>query len=290
MKLLFKDQVTKTLSIKENGRSSNFVTPNFLLGCNAGCANSYCYVRRFGRKFIYRNTNIDQILDVIRQHALSLGPKLTPDQTDDKYWTYDIFCDSDIIYHHKDYDWEKVLQFFIDTSNIKATFATKYVNYKFLKYASDKIRIRFSLMPQNLSDILEPNTSKILQRIKAINKYIEAGFDVHINFSPVVVYDNWLEDYKTLFKLVNDNVVEKSKVFCEVIFLTHHQGLHEFNLSQNRTQIEDLLWKPDLQENKTSQYGGDNVRYKHYMKYSYIEQFKELHSSIIPWCKIRYIF
>lgn len=43
-----KHQKTKTLKIKPNGRSSDFVSPHFILGCNGGC-NSYCYTNRFGR-------------------------------------------------------------------------------------------------------------------------------------------------------------------------------------------------------------------------------------------------
>lgn len=44
MKLNLKNQKTKTLNIKDNGRSSHFVTPNYILGCNAGCFKLY-YVK-----------------------------------------------------------------------------------------------------------------------------------------------------------------------------------------------------------------------------------------------------
>ena len=68
------------------------------------------------------------------------------------------------------------------------SFATKYVNPKLLDFdPKGKIRIRFSLMPQKLADIHEPGTSKILDRIKAINPFIESGYNVHVNFSPVIL-------------------------------------------------------------------------------------------------------
>ena len=35
--LPIKNQNTKTLGIKPNGRSSDFVTPNFIMGCNSSC-------------------------------------------------------------------------------------------------------------------------------------------------------------------------------------------------------------------------------------------------------------
>jgi spore photoproduct lyase len=144
-------------------------------------------------------------------------------------------------------------------------------------------------MPQKYSDLLEPNTSKIVDRIKAIDAFIDAGYDVHINFSPVIVTDNWLEEYKDLFQMVNDYVDYKDVVKSEVIFLTHNKNKHIDNLNNN-VKGEDLLWNPEIQENKTSQYGGINIRYKHNLKYQYIDEFKKIHNEIIPWNVIRYIF
>ena len=170
------------------------------------------------------------------------------------------------------------------------SFATKYVNPNLIDYdPQGKIRIRFSLMPQSISNKLETNTSKIIDRIKAIDAFIDAGYDVHINFSPVIVYENWLEDYEYLFQMVNDYVDYKDIVKSEVIFLTHNKNKHQYNLINN-IKGEDLLWTPDIQESKTSQYGGDNIRYKHNIKYDYINEWTKLHDDIIPWNTIRYIF
>jgi spore photoproduct lyase len=66
-------------------------------------------------------------------------------------------------------------------------------------------------MPQTYSTLLEPSTSLIIDRIKAINTFIEAGYDIHSNFSPVVVERDWLKHYEELFKLVNDNVKDEYK-------------------------------------------------------------------------------
>ncbi|BBJ31691.1 hypothetical protein RAS_08000 [Rickettsia asiatica] len=71
--------------------------------------------------------------------------------------------------------------------------ATKYVNPKLLNFNPEsKIRIRFSLMPVRMSEILEPKTSTIIERIKAVNIFIEAGYEVHLNFSPIIAYEGWL--------------------------------------------------------------------------------------------------
>jgi spore photoproduct lyase len=142
-----------------------------------------------------------------------------------------------------------------------------------------------------MADIHEPNTSKIIDRIKAINDFIEAGYDVHINFSPVIVTDTWIEDYTQLFEGV-DAIVDrkyKSRVQAEVIFLTHNFKKHTANMLAHPATEKDL-WVPNKQEAKISQYGGENVRYKLGLKSEYIQEFTELHNQIIPWNTIRYIF
>ena len=287
--LELKYQKTKTLNIKENTRSSDFVIPNLIMGCNAGCSNSYCYTRRFGRKFIYVNTNTDEILDKVLKHSQSLPNKI-PNQVDDKYWVYDICADTDLNFHWKDYDWKKVLEFFTETPNIKATFATKFVNQHLLPFGNEKLRIRYSLAPQNIVDITEKHTTKISTRIKSINDFIKNNWDLHLNFSPIIYTDTWLQDYKLLFEEINDVVKYKDKISCEVIFLVHNEQLHNNNLEKGFTEAENLLWTPSIQEPKISQYGGNNVRYQWEFKNELINQFKQLHQKHLSWCKIRYIF
>jgi spore photoproduct lyase len=167
---------------------------------------------------------------------------------------------------------------------------SKTIPVKFLEFdPKKKIRIRFSLMPQNIADKLEPNTAKIIDRIKAVDAFIEAGYDVHLNFSPVVVYDGWYEDYNLLFKMCDDYIEDKEEVLAEVIFLTHNADKHQYNLDNN-LDGEELLWTPEFQESKTSQYGGKNIRYERNLKRIYIKQWKSLHDKVIPWNTIRYIF
>ncbi|RYE12316.1 MAG: lyase [Rickettsiales bacterium] len=287
-----KIQKTKTLNIRPNGRSADYITPNFIYGCAGGCRNSYCYVMRHNSNFLYINENIDQILDKIENHIDNLPPKIA-NQTDDKYWTYDIGCSTDVCLHFKQTDWLKIFNFFRDNPKAKATFATKYVNFKLLDFNPDKkIRIRFSLMPANISNILEAKTSPIIDRIKAVNTFIEGGYEVHLNFSPIVVYQGWLDDYTNLFRDLNHYIKDeyKSSVKAECIFLTHNEQQHKRNIISGNSIGEALIWTPEIQEDKISQYGGNAVRYKNKIKNNFINLWQSIHNEVIPWNDIRYIF
>ena len=287
MMTLIKEINRNSMIIRPSGRSTDFISPSFGYGCLYNC--SYCYMKRHKPQGLDVAKNTMNILTEINNHCM-FAEVDKPNQTHDSYTTYDISCNEDFALHAKYHEWQTIFDFFKEHPVAMGSFATKYVNVDLLNYdPQGKIRIRFSLMPQSISDKLEPNTSKIIDRIKAINAFIDGGYEVHINFSPVVVYDNWLEDYEYLFQMVDNYVDYQNEVKCEVIFLTHNENKHNYNLANNITG-ESLLWNTDIQENKVSQYGGKNIRYKHNLKAQYIKQWTDLHNKIINWNQIRYIF
>ena len=284
---LIKEINRNSMIIRPSGRSTDFISPSFGYGCLYNC--SYCYMKRHKPQGLDIAKNTMNILTEINNHCM-FAEVDKPNQTHNSYTTYDISCNEDFALHAKYHEWQTIFDFFKEHPVAMGSFATKYVNVDLLNYdPQGKIRIRFSLMPQSISDKLEPNTSKIIDRIKAIDAFIDGGYEVHINFSPVVVYDNWLEDYEYLFQMVDNYVDYQNEVKCEVIFLTHNENKHNYNLANNITG-ESLLWNTDIQENKVSQYGGKNIRYKHNLKAQYIKQWINLHDRIIPKNEIRYIF
>ena len=280
----------KAMIIRDSGRSSDFITPSFGYGCLYKC--NYCYMRRNNKKRLTIASNTNEILDTIARHLWLLKWPKIPNQTHKTYYTYDFSCNEDYVLHARYHEWEKLFDFFKHEPKAMGTAATKYVNKKLLDYnANRKVRIRFSIMPQVLADKLEPNTSKIVDRIKAVNDFYEAGYDVHLNYSPIIMYDDFVKDYTNLFQLV-DSIVDssiKDKVKAECIFLTHNKDMHKHNVDNN-TKGEDLLWNPELQEDKTSQYGGKNIRYNRFYKEKYIKTFRHMLNENISWQKIRYIF
>jgi spore photoproduct lyase len=291
MKPLIQKVTRKTMTIRPSGRSTDFISPSFGFGCVYNC--SYCYMKRHKPKGLDIATNPQDILTAINNHVW-FAEVDKPNQTHPSYVTYDISCNEDFALHAKFHDWEYIFNYFRDHPLAMGSFATKYVNKKLLDYNPEgKIRIRFSLMPQSYADLLEPNTSSIEEKLLAVRLFQDAGYEVHLNFSPVIITDSWLDDYKELFLIVSKQAIKDNwnndSVKAEVIFLTHNKAKHIYNTLNDITG-EDLIWRPDIQESKTSQYGGENIRYKHDLKAEYIRQFTKLHDEIIPWNTIRYIF
>jgi DNA repair photolyase len=286
------EKILKNLDIKFSGRSSDYMIPTILQGCFGNC--SYCYAARHNPNSFYNeikvSTNIDKIIEKVNNYDTSSIVK--PNQTHDKYITWDLACNSDLTPALHLFDWQKVFDYFKYSKRDFGTFATKFVNNKLLTYNPErKIRVRLTLVPEIVHNNVEKNTADIIKRINFISKLYDAGYEVHINFSPVIYYNGWLDDYKKLFKFINTNVSDdvKKQLQCEVIFLTHNESLHNWNL-ENKVVGEKVLWVPELQENKISKFGGNNIRYKHQFKAELIKQFKQLLQSELPYCNIRYIF
>jgi spore photoproduct lyase family protein len=237
--------------------------------------------------------NIGQIAGALERHATRQGIKLEPNQCDPELWVYDIGENSDCSVDALISDnVEDLVTLFRDLPTAKLSFATKYVNPAMLRWDhGGHTRIRFSLMPADLAKSIDVRTSPVAERMAAINDFVDAGYEVHVNFSPVIITDTWLKDWEELLRQLDATLTAaaKAQLAAEVIFLTHNERLHEVNLGWH-PQAENVLWRPDLQESKVSSNGFTNVRYRSGTKARYVRQLTALIEEIAPYCRIRYAF
>ena len=285
--------VRKSLACRPNGRSADWIAPSAANGCAMACA--YCYVpRRKGfANPITVFANSDEILGYVERHARRQGPKAVPNQVDAAHWVYDLGENSDLSVDALVSDNVRdAVARFRGLPNAKASFATKYVNPALLGYdPQGKTRVRFSLMPERAARVVDVRTSPIADRIAAITDFVAAGFEVHVNFSPVIVYEGWQQDWSELFTHLAEvlSPAARRQLAAEVIFLTHNEALHEVNLGWH-PRAEELLWRPELQESKESEQGGVNVRYRTGLKGRLVAEFRALLAERLPDCAVRYAF
>ncbi|MFF9314708.1 spore photoproduct lyase family protein [Streptomyces sp. NPDC014748] len=285
--------VRKTLTTRPNGRSADWIAPGASNGCAMACA--YCYVpRRKG----YANpitvfTNIDGIVAHLERHIARQGVKPEPNQCDPAAWVYDVGengdCSVDALICDNTAD---LIRAFRAWPTAKASFATKFVNRDLLRLdPRGRTRIRFSVMPPRDSRLLDIRCSPVAERIAAAGDFLEAGYEVHFNLSPVVLRPGWEEDWTELLRHLDDVLppAVKAQAAAEVILLTHNRDLHEVNLGWH-PRAEDLLWRPDLQQAKRSQNGDSNVRYRTGVKGPAVRRLRELIAAHAPWLTLRYAF
>ncbi|MFF7176997.1 spore photoproduct lyase family protein [Streptomyces sp. NPDC008121] len=283
----------KSFGVRPNGRSADWIAPGLSNGCAMACA--YCYVpRRKGfANPITVFTNVDRVIGALGRHIAATGPKPEPNQCDPHAWVYDIGengdCSVDDLISDNTAD---LIRAFGRWPTAKASFATKFVNPDLLRLdPQGRTRIRFSLMPPDDSKLLDIRTSPVPDRLAAAADFLDAGYEVQFNLSPVVIRPGWEEAWADLLRAMDDILPRrvKDQAAAEIIMLTHNQDLHEVNLGWH-PRAEELLWRQDLQQPKRSENGSWNVRYRNAVKASAVDSLRRLIEARAPWLRVRYAF
>lgn len=290
---------SKIRSIKKINRKTkvfNFHVPKFESYIANNIVTHNCYVarhRQFGNP-LEKYTNKEEIWRAVKSFHQSLGPKTVANQCDPKYWTYDIGESTDCLAPQNVEDTAWYISQFL-TTDAKPSFATKVAGAKGLPIVSnrDMARVRVSIAPQYIINQTEAGTSTLVARLKGIQDLYDKGYEVHLNFSPVIAYMGWVKEYQDLFLLIDKTISSKVKdqLKCEVIFLTHSEQLHKSNLEW-WPDAETWLWTPIWQEQKVNERGSIALRYDTTggLKQNLVKRFEEIIKIGLPYCKIRYIF
>lgn len=277
---MIKYQKTKTLVTKDNNNSANCIAPNIIYGCFGGCVNTYCYMSRYNDTRVFVNENVDEIFNSVVEWEKTYHK--TPDQQDPVYTMVDIACNSDLVLmqKHMPIPLHDYLKMYDNHPTLNTTMATKYPGLLKLdvNHFNKKPRVRVSLMPQIYSDVLEPKMQRIISRIHDINRLKDLGWEVHINYSPLIFVKGWREEYNELFKSVLEIAGENK---CEVIALTNHTN----QMKKASVEAQELMKYSSEIKNK------DGVmRYPLSYKTKFIAQFKEIYGLYFDLQTIRYIF
>ena len=286
--------VKSSLSHTKNGRSADYIAASSSNGCLSSC--QYCYVarRKGGSNPLTVFVNIEEIAASIYRHQKKLGAKPEPNQCDERFWTYDIGCNADLSADSFVTDNPGFLvREFTKMEFAKATFATKTVHDQYWTAIDPKgkVRIRYSLMPQKIARYVDIGTSPISERIRSTNTLVDAGYEVHFSFAPIIIYsgEDWKTDWRELWREIDDTLTDKAKaqLKCEAFFLTHSKDLHETNMKWN-PKGEEFLWSPETQVPKIT--SPDTLVYDYKMRRKELADYHRDLAKHLPYCPIRYSF
>ena len=282
------------LAIQPSGRAVDFVTPHFVRGCGGACRLAYCHVNDSIGKQIEVSGNVEEILQAIHRHACSQPWPRLSNRTDERYYTYDFAPSTDLGLHYEATDWARVIRFFSEHPRAKGAFSLKYINealWRDFRIEPGKVRVRLSLMPESIRRILEPSAPSTSERLAAIPLLREADYEVDLNFSPLVCYEGWLDDYAALFALIAYAVPEHARagMHYEATLLSHRPAKRERNLASGRTDAERLLFNDDLQELVGAGEPHHILRYRYELRRGILREWRDLAAQMLPWLAGRYV-
>ncbi len=206
----------KTHKYVENHKTSDFLVPYTSSGCTASCM--YCYLVCNYNKCAYLRlfVNREQMLEKIIKTA----------KNSEKDLTFEIGSNSDLVLENTitgNLKW--TIENFSSSKKGKLTLPTKFdmIDDILPLDHKGKITIRMSVNPEYIINRVEFGTSKLKQRIEAVNKLCDADYNIGILIAPVIMVENWKELYSELIEVLANNLSMKAKkkVFFEIIFMTY---------------------------------------------------------------------
>ena len=228
--------VRKTHKFVPNHKTSDFLVPYTSSGCTAACM--YCYLVCNYNKCAYLRlfVNREKMLEKI----------IRTSETSEKELTFEIGSNSDLILENTITN--NLVWTIENFKNAKKGFLTLPTKFSMVDDILDldhrgKVIIRMSVNPKEIINRVEFGTSRLEERIEAINSLSEAGYKVGILIAPVIMVENWKTLYKELIIELDNKLSKKAKkqVFFEIIFMTYsfvHTKINE-EAFPNAIQIYD---------------------------------------------------
>jgi len=206
----------KTHKFVENHKVSDYLVPYTSSGCTAMCL--YCYLVcnynkcAYLRLFVNREEMLNKIMKTANQSEKEL--------------VFEIGSNSDLVLENTitgNLEW--TIENFSKNNKGYITFPTKfaYVDPLLNLRHNGRTIIRVSVNPEEIIKKVEFGTSRLNERIEAINKLANAGYKVGILIAPVIFCENWEKLYSQLITVLYERLTEDSKkeLFFEIIFMTY---------------------------------------------------------------------
>lgn len=246
--------------------------------CPAKC--EYCYLaKNLGATAHVRvYVNLKEILKAIKKHIRKGHGEIV---------SFEASSSSDpIAVEHLTGSLAKIIEYFGQQRNGRLRVVTKFANVdSLLDLKHNKhTRFRFSINSKYVIDSFEHLTATLKERLEAATKIQKAGYPLGFIIAPIMIYEDWEEDYDTLLNKLKDNLIkpDDSQLSFELI-------MHRFSTRSKRL-IEARFPNTKLKL--------DKERYKHkgFGKYVYSEkEAKEIEKfltdkikSYFPQAKIEY--
>lgn len=244
----------------------------------------YCYLHTtLGKKpYLRIYVNIHEILAKAREYINERLPEIT---------VFEGAATSDpLALEHLTGNLEESIKFFASQSHGRFRFVTKYTNVDSLLNITHggNTRFRFSINTPFVITKYEHNTPALDDRLEAARKVAAAGYPLGFIIGPVIVYEGWEVDYKTLFLNLQSGLARVAKEPLTFEIITHRYT------ARAKKNIMDIFPKNNLpmddsqRQLKYGQFGYTKYLYPKEEMKNINQIFEGLVEKYLPNSKIEY--
>jgi spore photoproduct lyase len=207
--------IRKSLTHRRNNKTSDFLVPYTSSGCSAMCLYCYLvctyYTSAYLRIFVNREAMMKKLLSAAEKYPGSV---------------FEIGSNSDLVLENSysgNLEW--TIRSFRDVKNATLTLPTKFNMIDSLLNIDHghNVTIRMSLNPEEIIRRVEFGTSRLAERIEAVNKLYAAGYDVGILIAPIILLEGYQDMYERLFQTIAEKLNPQiiNSVLFEIIYMTY---------------------------------------------------------------------
>lgn len=238
--------------------------------CPANC--EYCYLQTTQGEKPYMKIflNIDEILKVIQYYI---------DNNESNITSFECASITDpVALEHLSGNLKTCIEYFGKSNNGRLRLVTKFDNVDcFLNLEHNKhTKFRFTLNTHYVINNFEHNTATFNERIQAVKKIAAAGYPIGFIIAPIMIYDNWKNEYKNLFETLKVALSDyKEEISFELI-------QHRFTKAAKELIVQRFKnTKLDLNEESRQLKWGPYGKFKYVYKKPNSEDIKIYISELI---------
>lgn len=269
--------IRKSLAHQRNHKTSDFLVPYTSSGCAAMCLYCYLVCTYYTSAYLRVFVNREQMMDKLRRAAAKYPGSV-----------FEIGSNSDLVLENTvsgNLEW--TIRQFANVQNARLTLPTKFsmVDPLLTLPHGHNVTIRMSLNPQRIISHVELGTSRLSERIDALNALHAAGYDTGILIAPIILTDDYRPLYEGLFMKMAERLRPEilRSVPLELIFMTYGTVTKSIN-----EQAFPGAW-PLFDETSMAYCGRSRYGYRRDVKDEAAAFFREQIARRLPGATIAYI-
>ncbi len=222
---------------------------SLMTNCPGTCEYCYLFTTQGKKPYVRVYANLDEIYDTIDKyiekklpHATVFEAASTGDPLGVEHITGSL---RDTIIH------------FGELPKGKLRVVTKYSNVDSLLDIphNNNTRFRFSINSNYVIKNFEHNVSNLWDRLRAAGKMAKAGYPLGFIIAPIILHENWKQEYKELIDELHHQIGFEEKSFVTFELIQHRFTMNAKNIIEERYPNSKLEMDPEKRLKKWGKYG-----------------------------------
>lgn len=229
---------------------------SLMTNCPGSCEYCYLFTTQGQKPYVRIYVNLEEMFDTIDTYIEKRLPNATMFEAAS---TGDPLAVEHITGALKD-----TIEHFGALNKGRLRIVTKYANVDSLLDAKHNghTRFRFTINSNYVNKNFEHNVAPLEERFDAAEKVSRAGYPLGFLIAPIIIHENWKEEYKSLIEQLYESIPYKRHSLITFELIQHRFTMNAKNIIEKRFPNTKLEMDPEIRAKKWGKYGKTKYVYK----------------------------